>query len=344
MRRMNNENYNGDIGDDDDLRLDTLNTDRDFVSMDILRTMHSQQIMDRHVSNARYTRELVEILGGIDMILKDYLNPNTDELVAELTELQIREIYNLIKPKFQKDLTLDAMERDRTDLEDLKIYYFFDADNTFLHSIVNHELADAVIRLFWSIPMKVLLCCMIIAYFTILVLTESSDSPPIWYQTVNISISFIIFVPYAIVYMLALNKEAFKMSLKTFEFWLKTVYGCIYIVSSAIDELYLNPENYTDYGIKIEVAIVEYTAFSVWLMLTIICVASLDAIKLNRIWKVIILGVCSCVGLVWTGTLALVATADENRRDSSVLVINNSFAISMLTLEISDREWLLYLL
>eukprot|EP01083_Nonionella_stella_P116107 344759_1 len=185
-------------------------------------------------TNDTVTNDIVEILGGIDDILKTYISLSkryTDDDMV-LTPTQMEQIHRIILADTQIVPSIDV--NDVEDIDANKTYYF-NRNDTFLHSVCcNDQIANKIIAALYH---KLLLFPMwIITVIWVLITTFFHQVNP--HQVTWFFILEVIYECGVICYFILLtascNKKAFKLIVTGFDFWIKLYYSIMALVTDAL--------------------------------------------------------------------------------------------------------------
>eukprot|EP01083_Nonionella_stella_P049458 131796_1 len=201
------------------------------ITLKLLQEIHDNQL-ENGENNDERALNIVNILGGIDSILTTYLGNNMITTQSKMEQLhQIITIQNPFTPKPQNLVSIPSNQRASNNEnivmfhDDLNLLFAMDEnDNLFpaqysqrLMSIVHSRLN--------------LILFVIIFLIDQLILSDTLVVPLI----VELFIDMII-ITECILFLFSINRKACKMTVKTFEFWLKMTW----IINSAGLELYID--------------------------------------------------------------------------------------------------------
>eukprot|EP01083_Nonionella_stella_P062603 162776_1 len=111
--------------------------------------------------------------------------------------------------------------------------YRFDVSFTFLHSLCGETNAQKIKQI---IEHKFTLSLLVIAMILLVTFTILFQHLPILIEIMSL-ITFVLWILWLLLKHLLLNKTAFKLCIKSFDFWIKICYGFMYILSMAISDL-----------------------------------------------------------------------------------------------------------
>eukprot|EP01083_Nonionella_stella_P002580 7404_1 len=275
------------------------------ISKSSLQKLRTQQKTD-DINNDHLALQLLRVFGGIDRVLDDYLSV---DCASNLNATQLNKLHELLSPKtdiLQQQATMmpfvpscvhnsiTSNSSNKLDLEDSTeadaFCYTFYTSDTFLHSIVNRTTASKLINATYSRSSYLFLIvfviwCVLVAFYGI----GESIIPPIYGIIMNI-----VLIPPLLLITLSANRQAFKLVIKSFEFWFKAVYSlwmgvliCIYYANLPIH-----------YPVLTFIEIFMLLCITFPLFITII--SMFDAIHLGGYTKLILCFVVACIGTVFT--------------------------------------------
>ena len=195
--------------------------------------LHQTQLMNGN--NERNMRKLVEILGGIDQILSDYLKPDSNMI---LSNDQLQAIENIIESKPSETNVADDKQ---------SIVYTFNKSNTFLHSIFGLQRGNKILNLIFNKLLWIIMALANVMAYIFSVMLEF-DSFPILICIMLMLIGNVIVL---IFILLSVNRNLFNRSIKHFVFWFKTLTVIQTLTITTIIELVYEKEELwsTGYGI-----------------------------------------------------------------------------------------------
>ena len=304
----------------------------------IMSKPHIRWIEQNDYKTAKQLREdniisLVNIIGGVDEIISHY----KQQQHIELNQNQLRKISQIItsnnkSSKLHEDSQIINGNKSSR-FQRKEIYYYFRTNDSFLYTIFGANIEEKINKIFYSLIGKITFSSSLLVYiicrFAARFLDHDTPHFPIFLM-IQIFIVGIIGIPYTIYFMLSFNKYAFKLIAKGFEFWLKLFYAVIYITTTSVNNLLINPSDVHPNLTKTWQILV-----GIWFTFAIVIVSSLDTIKLNRKWKLIILATSCIMVILWTSFLMFGSISNKDERDNSVVPITSEYAISLLMLQIS---------
>eukprot|EP01084_Bolivina_argentea_P185203 319401_1 len=279
--------------------------DKDYrnVASDIVKALHRQRSETKGTNNQSKT---VRILG---------------EKQQHLNEKELFELYELIK-EYKSN-------------KKKELYYYCQASDSFLGLLCGENIRIKLNKVFRSEPLKIIFCLSMLVYIICRFSARFFDDATAEqlfqiFVSIQVFIVACIAIPYAIFFILSFNKYAFKKIATGFEFWLKFIYAIQYVAATAINELVINPkENHPNLTMTWQILV------GIWYIVGVIIVSSLDALKIDRKWKIAILTPACIMVVLWTLFLMFGSISNESERDNSILIITSDFAISLLMLQIS---------
>ena len=292
------------------------------VSRSSLLEYHQQQL-DNNQNNDDQSSELLDVLGGVDHILHEYLQNNT----IQLTDEQLTNIHQIITPstdtKIMSQTTtisvpvhnqtitklptgvlltksqtilnpsnsvVDTLEDDY-DKSDA-FYYVFDENMTYLHKYFGYEWAQKLLSILHHKIMEIMMGLTMALYLVLLV----GYFGTILYALYTIICSLLLWIPFCCVWLLSVNIEGRRIVCKSFEFWFKIVYAFGHMIT-------INIINYGYESDSFEIPYLSMIATSLIGIVIILAIAVMglfDAVKMNKIWKIIVSGLCAVIAIMWT--------------------------------------------
>ena len=286
----------------------------------LLYNMHQSQLKKgRNFIND--TTRIISILGGIDAILEDCLSTKYS---LNLSSNQLHELHRVLSQQQQSTIKavntrnnptlIDAYKRqtllkstgDVSNIEDFAstpkddefVYEFYEED-TYLHSIFSANTASVISNVIHSSKLHALIS-ITVALYSLIFLTTISGNQTMDYVHIYYSIFMPTFVwmPYCLLWILGLNRVAFEFVNKSFDYWLKIVYGLMYIISFMLHKFYVD----VDRNINITLSFAAESLLGISIILFICIVGSIDAAHMENRWKMIVsilgaavyTGLCNC--------------------------------------------------
>ena len=127
------------------------------ITVSELYNIHQQQL-HKNESNSDNTEMLVEIIGGIDSILADYLCSENNNLL--LDDLQMQKIHSVITSKSTNNRIKQVSDISESDnqIQQRKYTYYFRKTNTFMHSIFGLQTATKIFNIITNKILIILYC------------------------------------------------------------------------------------------------------------------------------------------------------------------------------------------
>ena len=278
------------VNDEEELSITDSEDAYNQYSYDNLQKLHSRH-MDNGTSFIAQSPELVDMLGGIDQILTDYLNSNNKMLLNEIQRQRIHQVIS--KPPLSDHK--NERPKDYT--------YLFLIQSTSINLCLNKENAAKFVRfmfhkltlLFFSILGVILLI------FQIGIKNISDRTWFVYYQCIY----YILTILWLIFVLLITNKSALCVVSKTFEFVLKFTLTLFAILMEYIWFFVVNKPEKNELIEKL-VVYISWLA----LILMMIIFSSLDALYV-KIWIKTYLGfVLSVILIIHTWNISLNDTLD----------------------------------
>eukprot|EP01084_Bolivina_argentea_P295835 509453_1 len=246
-----------------------------------------QQRLSNGINNEDNSLLIMNILGGIDNILTNYLTDKNNLNITNNTLLQINQM--LITPQKYKNANTSKTSTKITatkhnEQTDNSFFYTFNINNTFLHHVFGNEKAEKILNVIHSKITQYIISLSVIIWIILIIIGEGLIS----------AIYFIICwsfltIPYMLFWILSSNRHAFYLIIKSFEFWLRVVYGAILAILIGI---------YYQHNVS-TVNIIIYWIYNIIAMITIILttiyISIFDAVKITKTYKIAISVICSGV-------------------------------------------------
>ena len=288
--------------------------DDDLVSKSSLYNLHQQQL-HQDLTNDINRDQIILALGGIDNILSHYLDPQNN---IKLSQIQLNTINNIINKK-------------QSAVPDSSIFSF-NKSNTILHQIFHSLTAQRISHIIQhKITLTIFVIWMLVLFFWLFTI-EFLDivlktNPNFHFFFIYLLISCIIFIIYAVLYILTANIKAIKLSMRSFLFWLKTFSSLQFLTTWFMLYWYLPifvPHN----GVTKSMFILVQSCCGVVLLLLVLGLCIIDSLYMSRRIK-ILWNIFLCI--VWTA-LTLRHIFYPLKNDRSIIEIGNHLSISLLSL------------
>eukprot|EP01084_Bolivina_argentea_P247251 413686_1 len=292
-------------------------------SIKMIHEMHQHQLKSG-IRNNEYEHEIVEILGGIDEILTIFFQFDLNGII---TKQQIDNIYEIIgnsntqqQPQKTTKLSVDINNIEDKGMNQNIRYNFHDKD-TFLFSLLNsNNYAFTILKVIENkIVILFLVMIMFIAVIVFMIsgfghgLSLNALSINVYW--IYVSIAFIIYFIYIILWLLYTNKLAMKLIITQFEFHFKNFYLIQFLLANI---------GMTHLGIYNRLWYVEYTYYLL-LIVFLFWVMSFDAVNIKRENKLII----SCYAAALFSISALEDLRKSFFRDQYTLYTTATLKISI---------------
>lgn len=161
--------------------------------------------------NENNQQKLIEILGGIDQILSDYLKTTNNML---LTESQLQAIQSVIQ---QNQCNLKS--KSEANSKSNHIVHTFNKSNTFIHAIFGIKNGNTICKIIYSKILWSLIFLLLVLGFVVNVAYPLDDL--FIYIRIGGVIQLTLALILLIFILLSVNRKLFKSSIKHFVFWLK---------------------------------------------------------------------------------------------------------------------------
>ena len=196
------------------------------VGIEARASITMEDVNRRHESfmnngNRIDSNKLIQILGGADAILRHYMSTND---TFPLSSEQLQSINELLIPTDINEFDMDSVTSQSDSIENPVL--LIHQRNTFLHQILQTQIADKIVNFLFNRLMVLIIALMM--FGIIIAVFFSDDAPDI------VIVLITLFIPYAILVLLAINKTTTKLILQTFEFWFKIAYFLRLCICAAI--------------------------------------------------------------------------------------------------------------
>eukprot|EP01084_Bolivina_argentea_P036479 67493_1 len=189
------------------------------INIDTLPEYHEQRTLN-NVKNQYHTHNIVNVLGGIDTILTDYINiTKQSNNNISLNEHQIQQIYQIIS---NTDTLLTNTTNINENNSKLDVVYYFDQTNNFLYSLFGYTIADKIEYIWYNTYIVAVLMISSAIWYGVNVSFPKVNSSSSYFFA-EIAFASIIYI-YMLLVMLSVNKTAFYGTIKTFDFYIKSYY------------------------------------------------------------------------------------------------------------------------
>eukprot|EP01084_Bolivina_argentea_P179740 310570_1 len=158
----------------------------------------------------------------------------------------------------------------------MEFEYTFHVNNTFLHTICSQPTAQKL-RIWLDSKMVIASVTSTAIIWMVLVLIfgpMSIISAMYW-----VIIACLFWIPWFILKHLLFNKNAYKLCITTFDYWIKICYGIIYAVSRLFYSNHLNVSVLNT---------IQWCLYVIFLVLVISYISSFDAFNMNKKKKLVL--------------------------------------------------------
>eukprot|EP01084_Bolivina_argentea_P178506 308557_1 len=296
-----------------------MNEKQESSKESVLKLLHHTDIKPN-------TLQIIEIMGGIQNVLTFFLDNRNSEY---LSTSQLSQLHQLISTpsKYEeknKNILLSNIETNRQlqikeDVIKEDIYrnsYTFDVNNTLLHSVFSPLNANKIRNfIYHKIVASVLSFIGFIAFVLGMILRVNSEITNIYIITAYC----LVLIPWMILLHLSFNKQAYKLCIKGFEYWIKTGYVIILCVAML----------FLDSSSDNELDNIRNVVLLIFLVLLISMIALFDAMQTSKKWKIFISAFVALMCLFNTIWWLLFAPQDN---DYKILISMTESVISMQSL------------
>eukprot|EP01084_Bolivina_argentea_P197491 338444_1 len=193
------------------------------INTKLLHNLHEEQLSNGK-NNSDNTLNIVNALGGIDLILRDYLDQTNHAMISRLNQIQLNQIKQIITTpeRYRQANKLKSLSNiHQNHPNNIKEYtyhleYEFCDKNIFLSKIFDEWIAHKIISILYSKSLVIINVLLAISgvWITNTMLNN-------WIKlTYGLLISCIIIV-YVILVIMSCNQIALKKVICSFEFWFR---------------------------------------------------------------------------------------------------------------------------
>ena len=291
------------------------------ISKESLYNLHQNQL-STNKSNDIKMKELVDSLGGIDVILSTCLYTENG---IDLNQTQLKKIYDILSEDHESPNIAPRLNT-----------YIFRKSNIIIEQISNVS-SEKLLKIVYNFYVLIFMASIsLIAFVWFIIVIFVSDTPNSWR----------IFAIYRILWAIALliwlimvsftiNINAFKLSSKQFMFWFKTLTTFEYVCCGFIIDEYFSI-NSTKNSSKTNIyPFIFYTSqiiFYLDVLLITILICALDSLYMSRKVKIL---VNSCMAVLWTGFM-LINVLDAPEHDMSIVTVTKHLSFSIHSLYVDS--------
>eukprot|EP01084_Bolivina_argentea_P301488 520147_1 len=200
------------------------------ITKETLQQLHQQKMSDHNYTNNMIENkvEIVEIFGGIDNVVNICLKSN--DVILNNNKLEtLHEIINSQSEPKQKNILsqeiVNNIDIKKVRVDTMQFEYTFDVNNTFLHSICGDIKAHKIKQ---CVENKVLLTFYILAVCIGIALSSLLGGDSVISNIYQIICLCVLWIPWLLLKHSLFNKHAFKLCVKTFDYWIKVGYGIMW--------------------------------------------------------------------------------------------------------------------
>ena len=252
------------------------------VSKSSLYELYQNHTSD-HVDTDECTLQIINILGGIDSVLTQFLSENNQ---IHISQDQLNRLSNLfITPDRQNSALSKMKSDDKGSAREIfnkndDICHTFDINETYLHSIFNHKIASILINMMHQNTIHFIWLFSIIIWFVFRIGFIGSIMYPVYTFCVTP-----LWIIYTWIWLFSVNTKAFKLVIRTFEWWFKFINVFIAAIFYFINQYHFyNGVDYDYYEIRLigEILLQSTAIFLIMIL------SSFDALHINHYSKIIL--------------------------------------------------------
>eukprot|EP01084_Bolivina_argentea_P178775 309008_1 len=252
-----------------------------------LKKLHDAQLSNGENNNDQ-TLNIVDALGGIDLILTHYLDEDNKNTLNQQQLQQIKEImsspnkYKQNHPTLHSLSTINKHHDQSTKPQEYSgkyLQYEFLKNNTFLKSVWGETKAQKITEIIYSKYTMSFIC-----FITLIGETLWFIAYNYWFGVLLIIlIKSFITIPYFIIIIMSSNRTSFKLITSSFEWWFKTLNG---LFMATIYAVYWYQHNNSI------LCAINYVINAMFVVVGVVLFGSMDAMyHFNKKWKIF----CSAV-------------------------------------------------
>eukprot|EP01084_Bolivina_argentea_P024312 45311_1 len=210
----------------------SLKHNEQITAQTILKQHQENMLSGSYLRNIpQNTSQIVEIFGGIENVLNiclggnlTVLNNNKLQTLNQIIQTQSQyKQYKHANKNIQTQKIVNNIHIKKEDATEFE--YTFDENNTLLHSICTQTKAHKIKK--W-VDNKIVLALVIITILISITLGVVLLWDSVVSNVYEMTCLSLFWVPWLILKHLLFNKRAFKLCIKTFDYWIKVGYGIIY--------------------------------------------------------------------------------------------------------------------
>eukprot|EP01084_Bolivina_argentea_P008792 16445_1 len=260
-----------------------------------LKVKHDKMLKDGCHNNS-HAPDILKILGGIDTILSHYLscsNSLNTSQISEINDILSNATSQHAEHSITKHFDLSYLSKPSKSINASKpasrfewsvsnirgSKYYFSITNTLLHStnIFGANFGVKIFNMVYSQIIGFVVFLMLIYSITSAIFYVVIGKPFIFHLLDLISLTM--YAIYLTFLLLSINKTAFKLILKSFEFWFKLLYVICFVI---LEIMTANPRGGALGDLYMQA--VDYMKYIVWI-LAIVAFSSVDGLQLHTLIK-----------------------------------------------------------
>eukprot|EP01084_Bolivina_argentea_P079352 143959_1 len=298
--------------------------DGNDITQTMIYTIHQQQLA-HNKNNSNNSNKLIEILGGIDQILIDYLSSHNQ---MHLNQTQLQQIHATITSQPDDNFLMVTQQTHTSN-------YCLNICDTLIQDKFGIVTGTKIIQFLFN---KLLI--LILALLHIVYRIWDIKMFGTWYNGVSAALFFeyrIIVVSMGMIWylsvLLSVNQKALKLSCQTFVFWFKIV---TIIKISIEDFILVYVTNYFGKDVMATLDVIGNVELHLAIILLIAIIGSIDGYNITLKTKLLLGIVISLYFSIWT--IYITFTLKEN--DKSKIIIGHNIQYSVLSSWISGYQML----
>ena len=239
--------------------------------------------------------------------------------------LKFKHQAKLRSSRLLRNIDVDTKELEET--SDEEFYYEFYESDTYLNSIFPPEISSILFKFIHSSLTQI---CIIIT-FIIYMFLNTMKPDTFLYSIYTIFVNTIFWIPYAIFWMMSLNRVALNLVHRTFEYWFKVGYAIILGIAGLADDFYFHWNTF-EYPI---LSFISRSLMSVVVIFLAAGISSVDAVHSAKKWKIIL---TVMEAIIFTLFSIFYQMEFYQQDQQYVIKIVNNFQISFLQITIDSMR------
>ena len=181
-------------------------------------------------------------------------------------------------------------------------YYVFDENMTYLHKYFSDATTRKLLFFLHNKITEIVMSITMLIYLVLLV----GWMHTIFFAVYTIICSVFIWIPFCVTWLLSVNIEGRKIVCKSFEFWFKIAYAFGYMINGSI----------INFGYKADTFEMPWLSLIARILIELVVIMAIaitglyDAVKMHKVWKVVICLICALTAILVMIRQQLIAYQD----------------------------------